>query len=71
MYEKEFAKKVGYKIGHYRCVCGISQEKLAELVGVERNTITRYENGQREPQLYVLVEIAKILNVQITELLPE
>lgn len=71
MCEKEFAKKVGYKIGHYRGERDISQEKLANMVGVERNTITRYENGQREPQLHVLVEIAKFLNVQITELLPE
>ena len=71
MCEKEFAKKVGIKIGHYREKSGISQEKLAEMVGVERNTITRYENGQREPKLHVLVEIAKNLNVQIIELLPE
>ena len=71
MCEKEFARKVGNKIGYYRGKCGLSQEKLAEMVGVERNTITRYESGQREPKLHVLVEIAKILNVQITELLPE
>lgn len=71
MNEKEFVKEIGSKIGFYRGKCGLSQEKLAEMVGVERNTITRYENGQREPQLHVLVKIAKVFNVHITELLPE
>ena len=69
--DKEFAKKVGNNIGLYRGKSCLSQEKLAEMVGVERNTITRYENGQRVPQLHVLVEIAKVLNVSLIELIPE
>lgn len=71
MDRKLFIKKTGEQIGYYRNKCGFSQEKLAEMVGVERNTITRYENGAREPQLNVLVEIAKVLNVSILQLLPE
>lgn len=69
--KNEFVKKVGSKIVFYRERCGFTQEKLAELIGVERNTITRYESGLREPKLHLLVEIAKVLEISITDLLPD
>lgn len=69
--DAEFSKIIGNKIGIYRSECSLSQEKLAELVGVERNTITRYETGQSEPKIRILMRIAKVLHVQLTDLLPD
>lgn len=69
--DAEISKKIGNKIGFYRNERTLSQEKLAELVGVERNTITRYENGQSLPKITILMRIAKDLQVQIPDLLPD
>ena len=72
MMEKNlFVQKTGELIGYYRGKRDLSQEKLAEMVGVERNTITRYENGISEPKLSIFVEIAKALNVSLTQLIPD
>lgn len=46
MLKPEFAYYLGSRIGFYRTRKAISQERLAELCGVERNTIARYEDGQ-------------------------
>ena len=32
----------------YRCACGWSQENLADIIGVTRQTILSVENGKRE-----------------------
>ena len=71
MQKNEFAKKVGSKMAFYRERAGLTQENLAEMVEVERNTITRYESGLREPKLHLFVEIAKALEISIEELLPD
>lgn len=47
----------------YRNEKKISQEELAEKLGVSRVTITRYENGTRVPSIDMLRKIAKALDV--------
>jgi len=48
---------------------GISQEKLAELAGVTRRTISHYETECEKPTIENLKAIAKTLNVSIDYLL--
>jgi len=43
----------------------MSQEKLADIVGVSKAAISRYEAGLREPKLAVLKKIADALDVSI------
>lgn len=50
-------------IKFYRNEKKISQEELAEKLGVSRVTITRYENGTRVPSIDMLRKIAKALDV--------
>ncbi len=48
----------------------ITQEGLAELVGVPRTTITNIENGRQMPSLHLLYNICSALEVELTDLLP-
>lgn len=48
---------------------GIAQAELANLLVVDRSTITRWENGSRIPNHAMMARIAKALNVDISLLL--
>lgn len=48
---------------------GISQLKLALDLSVNQNTISRYENGEREAGYDMLIKIADYFNVSIDYLL--
>ena len=48
---------------------GLTQGKLAEIVGVHVNTILRWEYGKREPKASELQRIAEALNVTEADLL--
>ena len=47
----------------------ISQEALAERMGVTTAAISRYENGTRQPTIETLESIAKGLGIHIVALL--
>lgn len=61
--------KFGKKIQGTRKRVGISQEKLADKVGVHRNHMGRIERGETNPPLYTVFKIAKALKVKSSELL--
>lgn len=48
---------------------GISQLKLAMDINTSQNTVSRYENGEREPGINELIKIADYFNVSIDYLL--
>jgi len=48
---------------------GKKQEEIADLIGVERTTYNRYENGNRQCPYDNLFKIADIFHVSIDELL--
>ena len=48
---------------------GISQLKLAMDLCVNQNTISRYENGEREAGYDMLIKIADYFNVSVDYLL--
>lgn len=48
---------------------GLSQEKLAELVGVSRQAVSRWEVGSAVPDTDKLVPLARALGVSVDELL--
>lgn len=50
---------------------GIKQTWLSEKTGKSFNMINDYCNNRRQPKLEVLFEIAKILNVEVKELINE
>ncbi|WP_255612282.1 MULTISPECIES: helix-turn-helix transcriptional regulator [unclassified Clostridioides] len=52
----------------YRARYNMSQEKLASLVGVRRETIGNLENGKYNPSLKLAFDIANVFNVSIEEI---
>ncbi len=56
------------KLKEYRVQCGLTQEELATLVGVRRETIMRLEKAQYNPSLKLAIRIAKAVNTPIDEL---
>ena len=48
---------------------GLSQAETAELLGITQSAYSRYESGQRQPDLDILKKIAKIYNVSVDDLL--
>jgi transcriptional regulator with XRE-family HTH domain len=64
---KIFSKKIGRRIKHLRTDAKLSQEKLAEMAGLNRAYIGYIERGERNPTIPTLQKIAKQLNVSIDE----
>lgn len=58
-------KKLGRMIRKYRRSEDITQEKLAELVGVSTSFIGHIERGSRVPSLETIWRICKVLKVSI------
>ncbi|HHV32104.1 MAG TPA: helix-turn-helix transcriptional regulator [Clostridiales bacterium] len=56
------------KIREYRTKFGISQEQLAERVGVRRETIVHLENGRYNPSLKLAMDIAHVFQQPVEEL---
>ena len=52
----------------YRVAQGLTQEQLAEMVGVRRETIMRLEAGKYNPSLKLAIDISKAVNTPIEEL---
>ena len=56
-------------IKQWRKRVGLTQEKLADLVNVHLNTLSRWELGQREPRASEIAKLCEVLGVSEAELL--
>jgi len=52
-----------------RLAKGYAQEKLAFDAGVDRTVVSKIERGVTNPSLEILLKLANILNVQVSDLL--
>lgn len=59
---------LGMRVREVRKLRGLSQEKLAEKVGVDPKQISRIEGGKSAPSLDTLEAIAKHLQVEMKDL---
>lgn len=62
---------IGQKIIQLRNSRGISQEKLAELMNVSRQSISKWEMEQSVPQIDKILQIAEIFSVSCDDLLQD
>lgn len=60
-------KEIGFRLKQLRQEAGISQEKLAELVGVSTNQLQKYESGKNMMNTEKLQQIAAALSVPVQE----
>ncbi len=62
-------ERLGVNIRALRKAYGETQEELGVALNVEKNTVSYYENGKREPNKDMLTEIAKHFMVSVEELM--
>ncbi len=60
--------RLGQKIQSLRKTRRLTQEKFAEMIGIDPKNVSRIENGNNYPSADTLTAIAKALNVDIYEL---
>ena len=61
--------KIGKFLQELRKEKGLTQEQLAEQVGVARRTVSRWETGINMPDLDILIELSDFYGVELRELL--
>jgi len=54
---------ISEKIKKHRKILDITQEQLAEIIGIDTRTLQYYESGKRKPEYNVIPKLAKALNV--------
>jgi transcriptional regulator with XRE-family HTH domain len=66
--EGKFAKKIGQALAKQRIARNMTQEQVAEKIGVEQETISRFERGATLPPLLRLIDLAEIFDVPLDAL---
>ena len=56
-------------IKHFRKTKGMSQEEMAVKLNVVRQTVSKWENGLSVPDADVLIRMAELLNISVSQLL--
>ena len=67
---ENMSKELGKKLSMLRNNSELTQKNIADALHLDRSTYAYYERGTTEPDLKALVKIARILNVDPSELLP-
>ena len=65
----EIRKPLGEALKEHRLRCNMTQEFVAETVGVSRQAVSKWESGTSEPSTTNLCALAKLYNVPAEELL--
>ena len=60
--------KIETNLKEVREACGMTQQDLADQVGIRRETIVHLENNRYNPSLEMALKIAQVLNKQVEEL---
>ena len=68
MAKSETHKKFGNRIQYLRKKHGLTQEGLADAIGVDRSYMGFVERGERNPTLDKISKIAQALKVTLPEL---
>lgn len=66
---RELAKRIGRILANQRQACGLTQDQVAEVLGVEPETISRFERGEVLPTLTRLAELAEVYGVPLENLI--
>ncbi|MCL2195770.1 MAG: helix-turn-helix domain-containing protein [Oscillospiraceae bacterium] len=60
---------IANRLYEYRKKHGLSQEQLAEQIGVSRQAVSKWERAESSPDTDNLIELAKLYNCKLDELL--
>ena len=71
MSEKIRLKNLGINIKSERLRKNLSQERLAELTNISRNSVSLIESGKINPTILKVIDIARVLDVDVNILIKE
>lgn len=60
---------LGNSLFHARKKCGLSQEEVAEKLGVSRQTISKWETNETVPDIYQSKKMAKLYHIALDDLI--
>jgi len=66
--KKTVQQRFGRRLAELRNQKSITQERFSFALGVDRTYISYIERGERNPSLYLLSRMAKVLGVQFRDL---
>ena len=69
--KSDMKKSLGETLKAHRTRCNMTQEFVAEAVGVSRQAVSKWENGLSDPSTSNLLVLAKLFGVSPEELLSE
>ena len=64
-------KSLGEALKAHRTQCKMTQEFVAETIGVSRQAVSKWENGTSDPSTSNLFALAKLYGVSVEELIKE
>lgn len=64
-------KKIGERLRKLRRYMGLTQEQVADILGLGRDAILRIEKGDRKIDLQELMNFSKLYNISMDELTAE
>jgi transcriptional regulator with XRE-family HTH domain len=67
--EGQFAKRIGKALAKQRIARNLTQDQVAAQLGVEQETISRFERGATLPPLLRLIDLAEIFDVPLDALM--
>lgn len=62
-------QSLGESIKTYRMKCNMTQEFVAEKLGVSRQAVSKWESGKSDPSTANLIALAKLYSISVEELL--
>jgi transcriptional regulator with XRE-family HTH domain len=68
--KEQIYEMLGRSIASRRKTSGISQQALADSLGLSRASIANIERGKQAVQLHLIFKIAAVLRVDVLELIP-
>lgn len=68
---ERFFKSLGDALKSHRTECKMTQEFVAEHLGVSRQAVSKWENGTSDPSTSNLLALAKLYGISAEELLKE
>ena len=67
--EKNFVREtLGNKLKEHRLRCKMTQEFVAEALGVSRQAVSKWENGASDPSTSNLIAAANLFGISLEEL---
>ncbi len=69
--KSEIKQSLGETLKSHRTKCMMTQEFVAENLGVSRQAVSKWENGSSDPSTSNLFALAKLYGVSVEELLSE